>query len=95
MHTQTKTLTVMVVYPAAGKPFKDDDASRDETAGELKARVLEFFGLTEGPIGNNENAVYALYDGKQKLDNPAQTVGELAGDKPVLHLKLSQQIVQG
>jgi hypothetical protein len=95
MKTQTVTLRVLVVFPAAGKPFKDDDASRDETVDQLEARVLEDFGLTEGPIGNNEIAVFTLFHGKQKLDNPAQTLGEVAGDKPQLQLKLSQRIVQG
>ena len=89
------TLKVTVHYPPAEEPFKDDDADPSETVGQLKARVLLAFGLEEGQTPDGSTIVYPLYDKKQQLENPAQTLGELSGNQKVLQLKLSQQITQG
>jgi hypothetical protein len=84
-----KKLRVVVHYPAAAKPFHGE-AEREETVGQLKSRVLAAFGLSEG-----NGTSYTLYNHKTPLDNPGQTLGEIAGDMPELQLKLSQQITQG
>src|SRR5205807_1778679 len=91
----TDTLMVTVHYPAAGQPFKDDAADRNETIGHLKARVLSAFGLTEGTDASGDQISYPLFHEKTPLENPNQTLGELAGHQKVLQLKLSQQITQG
>lgn len=88
-------LRVMVHYPAAAEPFKDEDADRDETVGQLKARVLIAFGLSEGGTTDGNIATYTLYQHKTPLENLAQTLGDLAGHQRVLQLKLSQQLTQG
>jgi hypothetical protein len=88
-------LRVVVHYPAAAEPFKDEDADRDETVGQLKARVLTAFGLSEGTTSDGNVVSYTLYQHKTPLENPAQTLGELAGRERVLQLKLSQQLTQG
>ena len=87
-------LQVVVHFSAAGKPFKDD-VDRNETVGEFKPRVLAAFGLHEGQGSDGSSVVYTLYHDKTPLENPNQTLGEIAGDKKVLQLKLSQQITQG
>ncbi|MCI0724301.1 MAG: hypothetical protein L0338_35860 [Acidobacteria bacterium] len=92
--TTSERLRVTVHYPAAGEPFKDE-ADRSETVGQLKGRVLEAFGLTEGQLPDGNVATYTLFHQKTPLENMAQTLGEIAGDQKVLQLKLSQQIVQG
>ncbi len=88
-------LHVVVHYPAAEQPFKDEHAKRSETAGHLKTRVLTAFGLIEGQGPNNTTISYTLHHGKAVLENMDQTLGDIAGDQKVLQLKLSQQITQG
>lgn len=86
---------VMVHYPAAAEPFKDEHTDRAETVGQLKARVLQTFGLTEGNTQEGNTVLYTMYHHKTPLENPNQVLGDLAGDQSVLQLKLSQQITQG
>lgn len=89
------SLKVIVVYPPAAHPFQDPDASREMTLGALKKRVLEEFTLKEGPQPDGSVATYTLHHGKDELTDPNQTLGAIAGDKPVLQLTLAQQITQG
>jgi len=91
----SETLRILVHYIAADKPFKDDSASRDETVGHLKKRVLDAFGLTEGQTPDGNSTTYTLHYKKTPLDDPNQTLGNLAGDKRTLEFKLVQQIIQG
>ena len=95
MTQERSTFHVVVHYMAAAEPFKDDHANPDETVAQLKARVLNAFGLTEGGTSDGNTVSYTLYHDKAPLENPNQTLGELAGDKKVLQLKLDRQIVQG
>jgi hypothetical protein len=92
---QQEKFKVMVHYPPAEEPFKDDEANREETVGRLKERVLQAFGLAEGQTPDGNIVSYTLYEQKTALENMSQTLGELAGTKNVLQLKLSQQITQG
>jgi hypothetical protein len=87
-------LQVMVHYPAAEQPFKDD-AERNETVGQFKPRVLTAFGLVEGQTPEGNIITYTLYHQKTPLENANQTLGELAGDHKILQLKLAQQVTQG
>ncbi len=93
--TVMTTLHVIVHYVAAGKPFQDKDAPLTETVGELKQAALTFFDLTEGTLPDGSTTTYTLYKDKQPLTDLSQSLGDLAGDKRELQLKLSQQIVQG
>jgi hypothetical protein len=87
-------LQVMVHYPAAEQPFKDDvDAA--ETISQFKSRVLNAFGLAEGQTSEGNISSYSLYHHKTPLEDPNQSLGELAGDQKILQLKLVQQITQG
>lgn len=89
-----QTLNLTVTYPAAGKPFQDKGASRDETLASLKARVLKAFGLIEGEDGGNQ-VTYVLFKGRERLTDMSVSLGALAGEAKALSLKLVQQIVQG
>lgn len=88
-------LRVAVHYPAAAEPFKDDDADRAETVGSLKTRVLEAFGLAEATLPDGSVVTYTLFHQKTPLENAAQTLGDVAGERKVLQFKLSQQLTQG
>lgn len=88
-------LRVVVHYPAAAKPFKDNAADPSETVGQLKERVLEAFGLREGQAPDGTATTYILYHNKERLEDLGRTLGSVAGDKEELQLKLSQQITQG
>jgi hypothetical protein len=92
---EVKTLEVKVTYVAAKKPFEQENASRSETVGTLKATVLNAFGLTEGQAADGKTYTYTLFQGKTPLENLSQTLGEIAGHKDELELKLSQQVTQG
>jgi len=88
-------LQVMVHYMAAGQPFKDEDADRSEKVGHFKARVLTAFGLVEGGVVGGGTAIYTLYLHKTAIENPEQTLGDLAGEHNELNFKLSQELIQG
>jgi hypothetical protein len=89
------TLKVVVTYPAAKMPFEQDDASRNETVGTLKSAVPKAFGLTEGQSSDGKTFTYTLFHQKTPLENPQETLGQVAGEKHTLELKLSQQVTQG
>jgi len=80
---------------AAAKPYEQDHASRQETVGTLKTNVLNAFGLNEGQHADGNTYTYTLYDHKIPLENLSETLGQVAGDKHTLELKLSQQVTQG
>jgi hypothetical protein len=94
MAHHNESIEVTVHFMAAEEPFRCE-ASRHETIGDFKPRVLAAFGLTEGPTPDGNVTDYVLYHDKAPLDNPSQTLGELAGEHRSLRLKLSQQITQG
>jgi hypothetical protein len=87
-------LRIQVRYVAAEDSFKSE-AKSDETVGHLKHRVLVAFDLTEGQGADGDTVTYTLYHGDTALENPNQTLGELAGHHHELSLKLIQQITQG
>lgn len=90
-----QTLKVVVTYPAAKRPFEQDHTSRNETVGALKAAVLKTFGLTEGGSADGKVYSYTLYFEKRPLENLNETLGQVAGERHTLELKLSQQVTQG
>ena len=87
-------LRVDVHYVAAEDSFKSE-AKPDETVGHLKNRVLVAFDLAEGQAPDGNTTTYTLYHDKHPLENPNQTLGELAGHHHELRLKVVQQITQG
>jgi hypothetical protein len=89
------TLKVIVHYAAASKPYEQDHASRHETVGTLKTNVLNAFGLKEGQHPDGSNYTYTLFHNKTPLENLGETLGQVAGDKHTLELKLSQHVTQG
>jgi hypothetical protein len=91
--TQSK-LNVTVTYVAAERPYHED-ATPQETVGQLKRHALAAFGLTEGQLPDGSTVTYTLFHGKTRLDNLSQTLGEVAGHAHALSLKLDQQVVQG
>ncbi len=95
MNQDQSMLHVVVHFMAAAEPFKDDSANPGETVAQLKVRVLNAFGLTEGGTSDGNTVTYTLYHDKTPLENPNQTLGELAGDKKVLQFNLDRQLVQG
>jgi hypothetical protein len=87
-------LHVVVHYAAAAHPFKEK-APRTEKVGQLKQQVLTAFHLHEGQLPNGDTVTYTLYHDKKALENPNETLGQVAGEHEELVLKLSQQITQG
>ncbi|MGJ4973422.1 hypothetical protein ACQR1N_30875 [Bradyrhizobium sp. HKCCYLRH1073] len=92
---QESKLEIVVVYPAARDDLKQTGVSRAETLGQLKARVLTAFELTEGQGPDGTMTSYVFYHEKTKFDDLNRTLGEIAGRQSVLRLKLAQQVVYG
>jgi len=88
-------LDVVVHYVGAAKPYEQKDASRHETVGTLKSSVLNAFGLKEGEHAEGDTYTYTLFHHKTPLENLGEPLGQIAGDKHKLELKLSQQVTQG
>lgn len=95
MNAIIDTTRIIVVYPAAREPFRDEEASSNESLQSLKERVLAAFSLKEGQSGDGNVTTYTFYRGNDPLSDLTKTIGEVSGGKPALELKLSQQIVQG
>jgi hypothetical protein len=92
--SKEQKVKVDVHYIAATKPFEHDFA-RSATVQLVKADAMKAFELSEGANAEGNTVTYTLYEGKTPLENLGQTVGELAGQKSELRLKLVQQITQG
>jgi hypothetical protein len=93
-HHEPESLDVVVTYPAAKEPYRENNVPRIETVANLKGRVLTAFGLDEGQH-DGQTFTYTLYHQKRPLDNLSETLGEVAVHEHILELKLSQQITQG
>jgi hypothetical protein len=61
----------------------------------LKKRVLAAFGLSESTSPDGSAQTFTLFHGRDALETPSATLGSVAGTKPVLQLKLVQQVTQG
>lgn len=85
-----QTLRVVVTYPPAAKPYKDDAAPRTTTVGTLKSAVLNAFHLEE-----TSTKKFKLFHGGTEYSNLSQTLGEIAGDHQELAFQLEEVIVQG
>lgn len=93
-HPNARSLKVIVIYPPAAKPY-EEAADRNDTVGALKNRVLTAFGLSESTSPDGSAQTFTLFHGRDQLETPSATLGSVAGTRPVLELKLVQQVTQG
>lgn len=93
-HMNSRPLKVLVIFPPAAKPY-EEATDRDDTVGALKKRVLAAFGLSESTSPDGSSQTFTLFHGRDALETPSATLGSIAGTKPVLELKLVQQVTQG
>ena len=87
------TVNVRVRYAPAKHPFTEPHAHAAETLAKLKARTLEHFHLTEGPVDGGSKT-YVLSHNNHALTNLEETIGQLAHEGE-LHLMLLEQFTQG
>src|SRR5690349_15313287 len=83
------TVRVMVIYPAASKPFKAE-VDRSTTLGQVKVSALEAFGLEE-----TATKTFKLFHGVKEFADLSETVGDVAGKHQELVFQLEEVIVQG
>lgn len=88
-------LVVKVRYPGAPIPFVDPHASRAETVAALQKRVMHEFEVKDIQNPDGTTTVYSLYHENVKLEDPSETLGEIAGERQELDLKLVQFVHQG
>jgi hypothetical protein len=86
----TSTIRLKVIYPAAVQPYKDDEADRNMTVGQVKAAALNAFGLVETAA-----KPFKLFHGQQEFANLTQPIGEIAGTHQELVFQLEELIAQG
>jgi len=84
-------IDLSVEYPPTEDKLHDHGASREETIGSLKARVLGAFSLVEGVNDKGQLLTFILFDGKVPLTDPAAMVGTVAGDAAKLQLTLERE----
>lgn len=89
-----RSLEVKVRYITSRTPFVDPRASREETLGALKPRVLEFFGLAEGSAGGGTKTYNFALNGIVQ-NNLMATLGSLADGRHELKLDLIERFEQG
>jgi hypothetical protein len=87
-------LDVIVTYAAAKHPYEDKHTDRTTTLQQLKATVMDKFKVQESNTGN-EQMLFWLYFGSDKLQDLSRTVGDLANGADKLELMLVQQIIYG
>lgn len=90
-----EALKIVVTYAAAKNPLEQCYMSRQETVGICKASVLKALGLTEEENANGNIGTFTLYFERKPLENPDETLGQIAGGRQTLELKLSRQVTQG
>lgn len=88
------SLVVKVRYIAAKKQFVDPKASEKETLGELKPRVLSFFGLIEGNVNGGTKTYQYVLNGVV-LTDLSSTLGLLAKGKREIDFDLVERFEQG
>lgn len=89
-----QTLALRVRYIAAQKQYVDPRASQNETLAVLKPKVLEFFGLKEGPVEGGTKTYFIAQNGVVQTDLTL-TLGALADGKEELKLDLIERFEQG
>lgn len=87
-------LLVQVRYLAAHQPYVEPHAAATDSLGQLKARTLTHFGLTEGPADGGNKAYFLSLAG-ETLTNLEVTLGSLADGKHRLEFTLVEQFIQG
>lgn len=86
----TSKINVVVHCVSAAQPFHDAGADPAELLSHLRARVLAAFGFAE-----DGSTTFQLYHDKDELKDLSVTIGQLAGKKGALQLKLVKQVTQG
>jgi hypothetical protein len=84
-------IDLSVEYLATDDKLEDHGASREETVGSLKTRVLAAFSLSEGVGDKGQLLTYMLFHGHSPLGDPTATIGSVAGDHRELRLRLDRE----
>lgn len=87
-------LAVIVTYVAAKHPYEDKHAEPTTTLQQVKAAVMDKFKVQESNTGN-EQVLFWLYSGSEKLQDLTRTLGALANGADKIELMLVQQIIYG
>ena len=86
-------ILVRVRYAPMKQPYIEQHVERSETLATVKARAMEHFHLSEGPVDGGSKA-YSLSIEDVVQTNLSVTVGELAKHQE-LALFLVEQFTQG
>lgn len=92
-HNTEALIEVKIVYPSGHHPAEKQFA-RESTLREVKGFALEFFRLQEMQDGNNQ-IVFFLYLGDDKLDDLNQQLSALANGRKKLNFRLAKEVIAG
>lgn len=93
-NTDSHHILVRVRYAPVKQPYIEQHVERSDTLAAVKARALEHFQLSEGPVDGGSKA-YSVSVEEVVQTNLSLTVGELATDHHQLALLLVEQFTQG
>lgn len=88
-HQRRDTVRVIVIYPAAAKPFKTT-VDRDTTLAQIKAAALNDFELQE-----TEAKKFKIFHGGKEYLDMQETIGHIAGKHQEVVFQLEEYITQG
>lgn len=87
-------ILVRVRYAPVKQPYIEQHVEHSDTLAAVKARALEHFHLSEGPVDGGSKA-YSVSVEKVVQTNLSVTVGELVKNHHQLALLLVEQFTQG
>ena len=86
-------IEVGVTYAGAAKPFQGD-YNPVTGMSQVKAEVLDAFGLAETTDSAGNQTTYTFRKGKERVDLSA-TVGDAADGHKHLQMKLVREVIAG
>jgi hypothetical protein len=84
---------VKVVYPSGHHPA-EKDFPPETLLQEVKQFAVTFFGLQEGPDGQNQ-IVFFLYHKDDKIENLGQPLSAIADGHKNVNFRLAKEVIAG
>jgi hypothetical protein len=88
-------MKVIVNYPSALQPFKNDYPP-STAVSVVKADALAAFGLKEEQLPGNQQVVFFLFHGKQRIEDFNQPISAFApNEHATAEFRLAREVIAG